>query len=165
MKLFENYSQGIDTILKGGQISGYSGISNKRSMPTDILKGEPSMRLFAAQNVQLTGDKVLLTFDKNGLEKLFGTNKSSFPNIVIGSHPDFNDVPHDGCCYHHCVSMFVDIKGSTRLGLKHSFLGNSKINKGFNAYSLYSCRQLFWWAHSSITRRRCFRSICSPQQF
>lgn len=122
MKLFGNYAQDIESILTEGQISNFTGATHKRALSSDILKGNASVKLFAAQNshLQLTGDKVLLDFDKSGLERLFGTNKSSFQNIVIGSHPDFDDVPHDGCCYHHCVSMFVDIKGSTRLGLNHS---------------------------------------------
>lgn len=122
MRLFENYASGIEDILKGNQISNFSGVTNKRSMSTDILKGVPSVRMFSQlnENQQLTGDKALLEFDKNGLQELFGPNRSSFSNIVIGSHPDFSDLSHDSCCYHHCVSMFVDIKGSTRLGLKHS---------------------------------------------
>jgi len=121
MKLFENYTQEIDKILSGRELSSFTGVQNKRAMSSDILKGNASVRLFAAQHdhLPLAGDKVLLDFDRNGLEKLFGSNKSSFTSIVIGSHPDFNDIPHDGFCYHHCVSMFVDIKGSTRLGLKH----------------------------------------------
>lgn len=122
MKLFGNYAQDIESILTEGQISNFNGKIQNRALSESILKGNPSVKLFAAQNshLQLTGDKVLLDFDKSGLEKLFGPNKSSFKNIVIGSHPDFSDVPHDGCYYHHCVSMFVDIKGSTRLGLNHS---------------------------------------------
>lgn len=122
MKLFENYTQGIEKILNGSDIIHFTGITNKRALSSDILKSNESVKLFAAQNaaLPLSGDKVLLSFDRDGLEKLFGPNKSSFPNIEIGSHPDFSDIPHDGYCYHHCVSMFVDIKGSTRLGLKHS---------------------------------------------
>lgn len=121
MKLFENYASGIEDILKGNQISNFKGVTNKRALSTDILKGVPSVRMFAElnENQQLTGDKALLEFDKKGLQKLFGPNRSSFSNIVIGSHPDFKDIAHDSCCYHHCVTMFVDIKGSTRLGLKH----------------------------------------------
>jgi adenylate cyclase len=121
MKLFENYSQGIENILKNSKTSNFTEVTNKRATSTDILKSEQSVQLFEAQNshLQLSGDKVLLSFDKKGLQNLFGPNQSSFPTILIGSHPDFNDVPHDGCCYHHCASMFVDIKGSTRLALKH----------------------------------------------
>src|SRR6185312_7510694 len=122
MKLFENYTDGIDKILSEGEFSSFTGANTKRTRSADILKANDSVRMFAAQNVHLPlgGDKVLLDFDRKGLEKLFGPNKSSFPTIVIGSQPDFSDIPHDGFCYHHCVSMFVDIKGSTRLALKHS---------------------------------------------
>jgi len=121
MSLLGNYARGIEDILKGNQYSNFTGVTNKRVMSADILKGVPSVRMFAQlnENQQLTGDKALLEFDKNGLQKLFGPNRSSFPQIVIGSHPDFSDLAHDSCCYHHCVSMFVDIKGSTRLGIKH----------------------------------------------
>jgi class 3 adenylate cyclase len=122
MRLFENYTIGINKILSEGEFSSFTGPNNKRAKSVDILKANESVRMFAEQNVHLplAGDKVLLDFDRSGLEKLFGPNKSSFSNITIGSHPDFSDIAHDGFCYHHCVSMFVDIKGSTRLGLKHS---------------------------------------------
>ncbi|TWR25259.1 hypothetical protein FPZ43_17470 [Mucilaginibacter pallidiroseus] len=121
MKLFEHYSSEIDSILRKSDFSEYSGVERKRSISSEILKGNESVKHFAAQqfNNQLIGDKVLLEFDKDGLKKLFGPNKSSFTDIVIGSHPDFSDVNYNSFCYHHCVSMFVDIKGSTRLGIKH----------------------------------------------
>jgi len=130
MKLFENYTQGIENLLNENEFnklnesrfSNFSGTVNKRSQASDFLiKGNESVRLFAAkqEHLQLPGSKVLLEFDKTGLQKLFGPNKSAFREITIGTHPDFADIPHDGLCYHHCVSMFVDMKGSTRLGLKH----------------------------------------------
>lgn len=121
MRLFENYAQDIDKLLTGDTYSNFTGTESIRSMRNDILKGNAAVKLFAAQNesLQLTGDKALLDFDRNGLQKLFGTNKSSFQQIVIGSHPDFAHIGHNEMEYHHCTSMFVDIKGSSRLRLKY----------------------------------------------
>ncbi|WP_256004960.1 nucleotide-binding domain-containing protein [Pedobacter deserti] len=122
MRLFENYTQDIDKLLTSDSYSSFNGgIESIRSVRNDILKGNASVKLFAAQNesLQLTGDKALLGFDRNGLQKLFGPNKSSFEHIVIGSHPDFEHIGHNEMEYHHCTSMFVDIKGSSRLRLKY----------------------------------------------
>ncbi|WDZ99601.1 nucleotide-binding domain-containing protein [Mucilaginibacter sp. SJ] len=121
MRLFENYTQDIDKLLTGDTYNHFNGADNIRSVRNDILKGNASVKLFAEQNesLQLNGDKALLNFDRNGLQKLFGTNRSSFEQIVIGSHPDFAHIGHNEMEYHHCTSMFVDIKGSSRLRLKY----------------------------------------------
>lgn len=122
MKLFENYAKGIESILDESEFSDFGGVQQKRSKFSDILiKGNTEVKMFAEQqkNLQLSGDRILYSFDRDGLKKIFGPNESSFSDIVIGSHPDFLDLSYDDYCYHHCVSMFVDIKGSTRLALKN----------------------------------------------
>lgn len=124
MRFLENYTQDIEKILAEDQYSNFGGspTNNIRSLQNDILKGNESVRLFAAKQdqLQVSGDKALLNFDRQGLQKLFGANHSSFDRIVIGSHPDFAHIEHNGLEYHHCTSMFVDIKGSSRLRLKYS---------------------------------------------
>lgn len=68
MRLFENYAQDIDKLLTGDTYSNFTGTESIRSMRNDILKGNAAVKLFAAQNesLQLTGDKALLDFDRNG---------------------------------------------------------------------------------------------------
>lgn len=122
MKLFENYAAGIESILDD-DYSSFTGNLQKRAKASDILlKGmKNEIGVFSEQTdfgVQLQGDKALLNVDRNGLEKLFGRNPSCFEAITIGSHPDFAELGFSDYLYHHCVSMFVDIKGSTRLGIK-----------------------------------------------
>lgn len=122
MKLFENYASGIENILSDNySLSG--GSPGKRIQPSDILiKGfENNIGILnegTQFGLQLPGEKALLNIDREGLSKLFGKNSSSFENITIGSHPDFNELAYSEYLYHHCVSMFVDIKGSTRLAMK-----------------------------------------------
>lgn len=123
MKLFENYVSGIENILDDNY-NAMTGSLQKRTKPSDILlKGMENnigaLNEHAEFGLQLQGDKALLNIDRDGLKKLFGPNASSFDDITIGSHPDFGDLAYSDYLYHHCVSMFVDIKGSTRLALKH----------------------------------------------
>lgn len=121
MKLFENYASGIEDILND-DYSSFTGLQ-KRAKPSDILLKGIQNNIGVENNysdigTHLQGDKALLNIDREGLKKLFGINTSSFDNISIGSHPDFAELAYNDYLYHHCVSMFVDIKGSTRLGLK-----------------------------------------------
>lgn len=122
MKLFENYASGIERILEEDYDSLNKSLQ-KRTKPSDILlKGiESQTKVFSEEariGIQIDGDKALLNIDRDGLKKLFGPNPSSFDEIKIGSHPDFEELGYTDYLNHHCVSMFVDIKGSTRLGLK-----------------------------------------------
>ncbi|TDS14951.1 nucleotide-binding domain-containing protein [Sphingobacterium paludis] len=122
MKLFENYASGIERILS----ENYTSVDRstiKSSKPSDILlkamgKDTEMFKKSIELQGQIDGDKALLNIDREGLTKLFGSNASGFEDIVIGSHPDFADLDYNGYLNHHCVSMFVDIKGSTRLALK-----------------------------------------------
>ena len=69
----------------------------------------------------LQGPKTFIAFNSSELETLFGINPLAFSQASIGPHPDFEgQIGLDEFCYHHCISMFVDIKGSTRLSTKYS---------------------------------------------
>jgi adenylate cyclase len=121
MNLFENYALGIEDILDDNSNS-LPGSLQKKKKPSDfLLKGMQNNFEVANEHTEhglLQGNKALLNIDRNGLQKLFGPNESSFDEITIGSHPDFKGLGYNDYLYHHCVSMFVDIKGSTRLALK-----------------------------------------------
>ncbi|MDY0278856.1 MAG: adenylate/guanylate cyclase domain-containing protein [Acholeplasma sp.] len=122
MKLFENYINGIDSIL---QNKSYGEIrkANESYLPLSGTTRASGTRTFSFSNqVSKIGDssKALLNIDINELETYFGKNKLSFSTISIGPHPDFNELNYNESEKHYCVSMFVDIKGSTRLALTHS---------------------------------------------
>ena len=65
--------------------------------------------------MRIRGGKTLLAFDEALVADLFGNNPMRFATISIGTHPDFASLPHNCTADHFCVSMFVDIVGSTKL--------------------------------------------------
>ncbi|WP_432411333.1 nucleotide-binding domain-containing protein [Rasiella sp. SM2506] len=123
MKLFGEYISGIERVLDNEDNS--SGLYGARNHVMELLNESvvASKKTFSKGLVVgdlPTNSKTLLDFDHNYLKSLFGANPSSFDNIQIGSHPDFEHLQSNQTLKHHCVSMFVDIKGSTRLSLNHS---------------------------------------------
>lgn len=124
MKLFENYSKDFDAIL-----------SKKVKITPELIKAQKVVN-FSAENrgtlnersysnmipSTIEGPKVLFSYDRKTLKKYFGENKDSFENITIGSHPDFSNLTNTDYLNHHCVSAFIDIKGSTRLIDKYTLL-------------------------------------------
>jgi adenylate cyclase len=128
MKLFENYLNTFQDVLdqKPNQLFDIS----RRSRATDRLfpGNAAKIKIFSGESTEVSprvgnlevGSKALFDFDKTALEKYFGKNKASFSSVSIGSHPDFKGLSFDQFEYHHCVSLFVDMKGSSRLALNHS---------------------------------------------
>ena len=128
MKLFENYLSDFDDVLskKVKVIPDY--IKEQRTFSSDLIKaqnhsnenyvglGQPNLP------APIQGPKVLFNYDKSFLTKHFGKNSDAFDKITIGPHPDFNSLQSSDYIHHHCVSVFVDIKGSTRLIEKYSLL-------------------------------------------
>jgi len=109
---FTNSLSTIDTIL-----------SKTRSSSTKDLrtfsKANKSVENLAAP-VKYDTNKTLIEYDRNFVVENFGVNDYAFEKITIGSHPDFHDLNHTNYVMHHCVSMFVDIKGSTKLIEKYT---------------------------------------------
>jgi class 3 adenylate cyclase len=126
MKLFENYLNGIGSILDNKSGSTIYKSNEARRLILDSyssFSGDPTLRTFSSEGHVSTleeSSKTILNIDKTELEKYFGKNKLSFPEIKIGKHPDFENLRHNESEKHYCISMFVDIKGSTTLALKHS---------------------------------------------
>ena len=115
MSLFKNYKSGIESVLSRSEQKFQKGIKS----PYILLN--QSTETFSSLPTTIEPDsKTILEFDSNQLQKYFGPNKYSFDTIKIGNHPDFENLEHNQTLNHHCVSMFVDIKGSTRLALKYS---------------------------------------------
>jgi len=124
MRLFDNYLAGLDGVLskKTGASTRFVNQQKKLSESfQNSLQGMPVSN-FEGENLpeKIEGPKVVFTYDKTNLTKYFGENPDSFETITIGAHPDFKDLGFNSTLYHHCVSVFVDIKGSTRLIEKYS---------------------------------------------
>ena len=123
MKLFENYLDGIDSVLSKQVNVTPNLIKKNRDYSANLVKGK-IVNLNESQVLpeNLEGPKVLFDYDKKYIENLFGKNQFTFENITVGPHPDFNDIDESNYLNHHCVSVFIDIKGSTRLIEKYTLL-------------------------------------------
>lgn len=115
MSLFKNYKTGLESVLsKNNQILA-------KGMGTPYVLLNESRKTFSSVPATIEEDsKTVLNYDSSQLQKYFGPNKYSFNTVSIGNHPDFEFLSENQTIKHHCVSMFVDIKGSTRLSLKYS---------------------------------------------
>jgi len=125
MRMFDNYLTGLDSVLsKKVKVTPDLIAEQKRfNLNPAIQKAQPGGPMNAqALPTPLEGPKVLFNYDRTFLEMHFGINTSAFQNITIGPHPDFSDLKQNSYLNHHCVSVFVDIKGSTRLIEKYSLL-------------------------------------------
>lgn len=125
MKLFNNYLNSISDIVRESRVKTFSNFSGESRMPEYFEKA----MLNESQAVQRSNsnNKILIEFDKNQLTSLFGTNSFSFTETNIGSHPDFQNLQYHEFEKHFCVSMFMDIKGSTRLNEKYDLFQIRKI--------------------------------------
>lgn len=115
MSLFNNYKESLSHVL-GEQQTNFQKDLN---IPYAILNlNERRYSGTTTLSIQERSQS-LLQFDSNQLIKYFGPNQNSFSNVSIGNHPDFQHLGENQTLKHHCISMFVDIKGSTRLALKY----------------------------------------------
>lgn len=125
MKLFNNYLNSISDIINKSDIKNFSSFTSESQMPAYFEKSMLSENIEIQRNN--TNNKVLIEFDSNQLTNLFGSNPFSFNKSKIGSHPDFQNLQHHEFENHYCVSMFMDIKGSTRLNEKYDLFQIRKI--------------------------------------
>lgn len=126
MKLFNNYLNGVKTAV--GRPKGLAGSLHTKNPVDDLiyLSNREVYDTFQKANVSesygetgIAQRKVLFDFDQKELAVYFGHNPWSFPQVSIGPHPDFSHLTSLDVEKHYCVSLFVDIKGSTRLALDH----------------------------------------------
>lgn len=108
MRLFDNTLDSIETLLrskgyfqKGHVVESYSDFTG-RSVPAARTK------LYSIQASEVAEEQADLT-------TLFGNIQWKATRALLGPHPDFKDLPHSETLNHYAVSMFADIKGSTRL--------------------------------------------------
>ncbi|WMJ74749.1 hypothetical protein RCC89_16465 [Cytophagaceae bacterium ABcell3] len=124
MKLFDNYLNSISDIVSENRVQNYANFSGT-SQVSKYAKAMLNESFLTSKSI--TSNKVLIEFDKNQLTTLFGLNPFSFSETKIGSHPDFQHLQYHEFENHYCVSMFMDIKGSTRLNEKYSLFQIRKI--------------------------------------
>ena len=136
MKLFDNYLDSISGILNKNQVRNFSANEENR-LPAYFQKAYVHENLSVLQNNN-QNNKVLIQFDKTQLTTLFGQNQDSFASTSIGSHPDFLNLNHHEFENHFCVSMFMDIKGSTRLNERYSLLEIRKIKDTILTLAIYT---------------------------
>lgn len=125
MRLFDNYLSGLDNVLSHKVNVTPSILKEQRNLSANIQKSLNANALTGSTEdlpAVIEGPKVLFNYDKKFIENNFGKNPHSFDFITIGPHPDFRDLEESNYINHHCVSVFVDIKGSTRLIEKYSLL-------------------------------------------
>lgn len=114
MSLFKNYKSSLESILDR------SNVGLKKAFDSPYAMLNLSERNYSGTSLSLQEkSQTLLNFDSSQLKKYFGPNQYSFDKVSIGSHPDFQYLQENQTLKHHCVSMFIDIKGSTRLALKY----------------------------------------------
>jgi hypothetical protein len=125
MRLFENYLTGLDGVLSKKIKVTPVLLNEQRNLSSNIQKAIVGQTInMSSKEVPtvLNSPKVLFAYDRNFIEGHFGKNVYSFDYICIGAHPDFKELGELSYLNHHCVSVFVDIKGSTGLIEKYSLL-------------------------------------------
>lgn len=125
MNLFDNYLKDLNDVLSKKVELSSEFLKEQRSFSQALNKSNQSDSLNegAIQTPSIIeGPKVLFNYDKRFLLEKFGENVHLFDGITIGPHPDFEDLEETSYLNHHCVSVFVDIKGSTALIGKYSLL-------------------------------------------
>jgi adenylate cyclase len=105
-------------LSKGGSLGTRSRLVEKAFSEYD-----PTVRLYVNEDcsaatytpMRIQGGKALLAFDERQMASLFGRCPMRFAEISIGPHPDFRQLDFNYTVEHYCVSMFVDMVGSTKL--------------------------------------------------
>lgn len=125
IRLFDDYLKGLDDVLSKKMMVTPQIFREQRLFNANIQKGLETKSLNLMDSsvpATIEGPKVLFTYNKQFIDEKFGINPHSFDSITIGAHPDFKDLDESNYINHYCVSVFIDIKGSTRLIEKYSLL-------------------------------------------
>lgn len=115
--IFNNSLSKIDEILSKSQSSPHQTRMVTFSKSSNYSAGSYEN---LSLPVKYDANKTLIQYDESFIIDNYGHNEYAFSKICIGTHPDFSDLDHTNYIMHHCVSMFVDIKGSTKLVDKYS---------------------------------------------
>lgn len=113
--IFQDFTDPLSRVISKQE--GYKDELHEYRNYNSLFESGTFATLKEAQNLpeEIDGPKQVATLDFKKLEDFFGHNPSSLPKITIGPHPDFQTIDHEEKLNHHCVSVFIDIKGSTNL--------------------------------------------------
>jgi len=105
-------------LSKGGTLPGRQRLVEKAFSHYDsasslYVSEDRSVATYTPMRIK--GSKAELAFDERQMESLFGCCPMRFAQISIGPHPDFRDLDFNATADYYCVSMFVDMVGSTKL--------------------------------------------------
>jgi adenylate cyclase len=122
MKIFNNYLGDFEDIFSRKVKVDENLIKSQQIYANSLQKREFNKAIIHEDNLptKIEGPKILFKYDQNQLEQFFGKNPSAFDIITIGAHPDFKDISPNTNLFHHCTSVFIDIKGSTKLINKYT---------------------------------------------
>ena len=134
MTLFNNYLQDISKILTENRSRSSLCFSDLRKS----LESVPRIKLEeTVMEKTLENTKNLIQINKNELANLFGMNPFSFQSLQIGAHPDFKCLGFADYEQYYCVSMFMDIQGSTRLNEKYNLFQIKRIKDAILTLAIY----------------------------
>lgn len=134
MTLFNNYLQDISKILTENRSRSSLCFSDLRKS----LESVPRIKLEeTVMEKTLENTKNLIQINKNELANLFGMNPFSFQSLQIGAHPDFKSLGFEDYEQYYCVSMFMDIQGSTRLNEKYNLFQIKRIKDAILTLAIY----------------------------
>lgn len=98
---------------------------------SDILDNKPTTRTFSVdeglekavvngRTIKEAKESTSLPAVKIQLPMLFGVPSGYKSMPTLGTHPNFSDMKLGDKRYQYCVSMFIDIKGSTNLSVNYN---------------------------------------------
>lgn len=97
---------------------------------SDILDKKPTLKAFSVEaglekgvnssEIRKVEDSSSLPAVQNQLPALFGVPVGYKATPTIGTHPNFINMKFGEKRYQYCVSMFIDIKGSTNLSVNYN---------------------------------------------
>lgn len=101
-------------------ISDINDILDKKTSKTEkAIRTFTSEKLTDRRDIETLNEQVTLG-SRSELQNLFGVANGGKSLPTIGTHPDFSNLQLGESKYQYCVSMFIDIKGSTNLALRYT---------------------------------------------
>lgn len=109
MRLFEKSLQGLDEYVQ--RRSMFKGMQGGKifSESVDHFTGDPKL------SASIDKPELLIDFKEEDINRYFPPSPLRFSEQKIGEHPDFDYLDHSQTENHYAASLFMDIKGSTRL--------------------------------------------------
>ncbi|WP_026461373.1 nucleotide-binding domain-containing protein [Adhaeribacter aquaticus] len=131
--IFETKGQVYESFEKGGRFGGFDSLPGSSSR-TKVFSSTRDMKTV------LLADKNMVPANiEDQLTKLFGVLPWRSHSAILGPHPDFKHLLHNQYENHYAVSMFADIKGSTRLSAKYPLPQVRLMKDAILSLAIYIC--------------------------